>query len=256
MGAFDDAVVLVTGASTGVGRSIALAVAREGARTVVINFASSLAEAEETARLVAELGAQAVLAKGDVASDEDCQAIVAAAEPYGRIDALFNNAGVIRPLRPAGFDGVSAADFLTTFGVCVIGSYQMVRAGRELLEASPRAAVVNTSSLAGVTGVSSSIAYAAAKGALNTVTKTMARALAPKIRVNSICPGFIDTPWFGKDGMDLDVDRIREQVRASSPLQRIAQSDEVAESALFLASPAARLITGETLLVDAGAHLG
>src|SRR5207302_9948109 len=120
-------------------------------------------QAQETARLVAEAGAEAILAKGDVGSAEDCRAVIAAAAPYGRIDALFNNAGVLRPLRPTGLDGESADDFLATYRVSVIGSFQMVQSGRKLLEASSRAAVVNTSSLAGVTGLSSSIAYAAAK---------------------------------------------------------------------------------------------
>jgi NAD(P)-dependent dehydrogenase (short-subunit alcohol dehydrogenase family) len=254
--AYDGTVVVVTGASTGLGRSIAVGAAREGARAVVINFASSGDEARETARLVAEAGAEAVLAQGDVGQLEDCRKVIAAAASYGRIDTLFNNAGVLRPLRPTDLDGETAEDFLVSFQVSVVGTFQMIQAGRTLLEASPRAAVVNTSSLSGVTGLSSSVAYAASKGALNTITKTLARRLAPKIRVNSLCPGFIDTPWFTKDGMDMDLEKMREHMRRITPLQTVGQSDDVAQGALFLGSPASRLTTGETLMADAGLHLG
>ncbi|NDC59877.1 MAG: SDR family oxidoreductase, partial [Alphaproteobacteria bacterium] len=93
-------------------------------------------------------------------------------------------------------------------------------------------------------------------GALNTMTLSLARALAPKIRVNAICPGFIDTRWFGDAFSAETVDRIRSNVKASTPLQMASAAEDVAETALFLISPAARNITGETLLSDAGAHLG
>jgi NAD(P)-dependent dehydrogenase (short-subunit alcohol dehydrogenase family) len=255
MKSYDGAVVIVTGASTGLGRAIAIGAAREGARAVVINYASSADQARETAEQVEAAGAEAILARGDVANAEDCHSVVSSALPFARVDALFNNAGVLRPLQPTGIEGLTAEDFLDTYKVSVVGAFQMVQAGQKLLEASPRAAVVNTSSLAGVTGLSSSIAYAAAKGGLNTMTRSLARALAPKVRVNSICPGFIDTPWFTKDGMGLDVEQLRASVRANSPLQLVARGEDVAESALFLASPATRLITGETLVVDGGMHL-
>jgi NAD(P)-dependent dehydrogenase (short-subunit alcohol dehydrogenase family) len=125
-----------------------------------------------------------------------------------------------------------------------------------MLEASDIAAVVNTSSVAGVTGGGSSIAYAASKGALNTMTKSLAIALAPKIRVNSICPGFIDSPWFDKLNLRGGKPAIREHVRKTTPLQVVSTSEDIADSALFLGSRAALRITGETLLVDAGMHLG
>ena len=132
----------------------------------------------------------------------------------------------------------------------------MVRACRALMEKSARtAAVVNTASIAGVTGIGSSVPYAASKGALTTMTLSLARALAPKIRVNAICPGFIDTPWFGR-GMNPDsLERMRASVAASTPLKAASTAEDIAGAAVFLASPAARHITGETLLVDAGTHL-
>lgn len=254
---FDDFVVVVTGASTGLGRAVAVETARQGARAVVINYARSADEAEETARLVREHGAEAVLVQGDVASDEDCRKIAAAAQPFGRIDALFNNAGVTRFAGHHDLEAVSAQDFLDLYAVNVVGPYQMIRACRSLLEAGPRpGAVVNTASIAGVTGIGSSVPYAASKGALNTMTLSLARALAPKIRVNAVCPGFIDTPWFGKGMPDTAVERVRANAEATTPLRAASTPEDIAASTVFLASPASRHVTGETLLVDAGLHLG
>jgi 3-oxoacyl-[acyl-carrier protein] reductase len=255
---FEGSVVLVTGASTGLGRAIALESAERGAATVVINYASSETEALETARLVEGAGARGVVVRGDVAKDEDCLRIAAAAAPFGRIDALFNNAGVTKFANDhAALDAVSAEDFLRIYAVNVVGAYQMVRAARGLLEAAPAAgAVVNTASVAGVMGIGSSVPYAASKGALLTMTISLARALAPKIRVNAICPGYIDTPWFGRGMPEERLERMRQGVAAATPLKAASTAEDVAGAAVFLASPAARHITGETLLVDAGLHLG
>ena len=253
---YEGAVVVVTGASTGLGRAIAVGASELGARAVVINFASSADEAETTAGLVRDAGAEAVLAQGNVALDEDCLRVAAAAGPYGRIDALFNNAGITRAATYSKLDRLSADDFIDIYRVNVVGAYQMVRAARSLLEASDIAAVVNISSVAGVTGGGSSIAYSASKGALNTMTRSLAGALAPKIRVNAVCPGFMDTPWFDKLGVNNARARVRENMQATTPLKVASTPEDVAGSALFLGSAAARHITGETLLVDAGLHLG
>ena len=236
---------------------MAVEVASRGAKAVVINYARNRNDAEETGRLVSAHGAEAVLVQGDVADDADCRRIAAAAEPFGRIDALFNNAGVTRFNNPADLDGVSSQDFLDLYAVNVVGAYQMVRACRALLEAAPRpGAVVMTASIAGVTGIGSSVPYAASKGALNTMTLSLARALAPKIRVNAICPGFIDTPWFGKGLGEAAAERVRANAAAGTPLKAASTPEDIAAAAVFLASPASRHVTGETLLVDAGSHLG
>jgi 3-oxoacyl-[acyl-carrier protein] reductase len=255
---FDGAIVVVTGASTGLGRAIAAEVAARGAKTVLINYASSVAEAEQTASLVKAEGGEAILVQADVGDDEDCRKIAAAAAPFGRIDALFNNAGITKFAQDhADLDAVSADDFLRLYKVNVVGAFQMIRAARTLLEAARHpGAVVNTSSIAGVTGIGSSVPYAASKGALTTMTLSLARALAPKIRVNAVCPGFIDTVWFEKS-MDPDaLERLRQGVAASTPLKVASKAEDIAGAAVFFASPAARHITGETLLVDAGTHLG
>ena len=255
---FEGAVVVVTGGSTGLGRAIAVETAGRGAAVVVINYASSEAEAGETRRLVQAAGARGVVVQGDVADDADCQRIAAAAAPFGRIDALFNNAGVTKFASNHGdLEAVSAEDFLRIYAVNVVGAYQMLRAARALLEAAPApGAVVNTASIAGVIGIGTSVPYAASKGALITMTISLARALAPKIRVNAICPGYIDTPWFGRGMPSESLERMRVAVAGSTPLRVASTAEDIAGAAVFLASPAARHITGEALMVDAGTHLG
>ena len=252
-GAYEDAVVLVTGASTGLGRAIACGAAEAGARAVVVNFASSAAQAEVTAGMVRQAGAQAILARGNVGNDEECREVAAAAQQFGRIDTLFNNAGVSRA---GSFDTFSADDFLEIYRVNVVGTYQMIRAARSLLEAADGGAVVNTSSLTGITGSGSSLAYTASKGALNTLGKALAKGLAPKLRVITICPGFIDTEWFDKHNPSGGAERLREHIRNATALKTVSKAEDVADAALFLGSRAARHITGETLIVDAGLHLG
>jgi NAD(P)-dependent dehydrogenase (short-subunit alcohol dehydrogenase family) len=255
---FEGAVVVVTGASTGLGRAIAVETAERGAAAVVINYASSGGEARETARLTEAAGARAVTVQGDVAKDEDCARIAQAAAPFGRIDALFNNAGVTKfAANHADLDAVCGEDFQRIYAVNVVGAYQMIRAARSLLEASEGAsAVVNTASIAGVLGIGTSVPYAASKGALITMTISLARALAPKIRVNAICPGYIDTPWFGRGMPPEALERQRAAVAAGTPLKAASKAEDIAGAAVFLASPAARHLTGETLMVDAGTHLG
>ena len=250
-------IVLVTGGSTGLGRAIAVGAAARGAHAVVVNYARSEAEAHETARQVEAAGAQGLLAQGDVAQDADCARIVQAAEPFGRIDALFNNAGITKfAPNHADLDALTGEDFLRLYDVNVVGAWRMVKAARTLLEAGETpGAVVNTSSIAGVTGIGSSVAYAASKGALTTLTLSLARALAPRIRVNAVCPGFIDTPWFAGMGEE-SRERLRQGVIASTPLKAASTAEDIADAALFLASPQSRHVTGETLLVDAGTHLG
>ncbi|MGH6951657.1 MAG: SDR family NAD(P)-dependent oxidoreductase [Vitreimonas sp.] len=247
----------MTGASTGLGAAMAVGAATRGARAVIVNYARSQMEAEATAEAVRAAGAEAVLAQGDVADDDACKAIVARAAAYGRIDALVNNAGVTKFAPAHGdLDALAAADFQHIFAVNVIAPFQMLRAARPLMEAAERASVLMISSIAGVTGIGSSVAYAASKGALNTMTLSLARVLGPKIRVNALCPGFIDTPWHEKGLPAEAVEHVREGARRMTPLQAASSAEDIADAALFFLSDASRHVTGETLLVDAGLHLG
>lgn len=256
MGDFDGKIILVTGSATGLGAAIAIGAAKRGAKAVTLNCTKSLKEAEETADLVRAAGAEVQIAQGDVSEDGDCRKIAEAASKHGRLDALVNNAGMTKQVpNHADLDALSKEDFLRLYAVNTVGPFQMVRACRGLLEAGERASVLMVSSIAGVQGIGSSVAYAASKGALNTMTLSLARALAPKIRVNALCPGFIDTRWFSDAfGAEL-TQRIRENVARTTPLQAASQPEDIADAGLFLISDSARHVTGETLLVDAGLHL-
>jgi NAD(P)-dependent dehydrogenase (short-subunit alcohol dehydrogenase family) len=254
---FDGTIVLVTGASTGLGAALAVGAAARGAKAVIINYAKSSAEAEATAEAVRAAGAEAVLAQGDVSDDNACKAIAQAAAKYGRIDALANNAGTTKFAPQHGnLDALQREDFERLYAVNVVGPFQMIRATRSLLEAADRAAVLMVSSIAGVTGIGSSVAYAASKGALNTMTLSLARVLGPKIRINAICPGFIDTPWHEKGLPTAVVERMREGTIKNTPLQAASTAEDIADAGLFFLSDASRHVTGETLLIDAGLHLG
>ena len=255
----DGMCVIVTGSASGLGAATAAILAKGGAR-IVINYASSKKEAEETADLCRKAGGEIVVVQGDVARDEDCRKIVAAAASWGRVDALINNAGTTKHVPHGDLDGLSAEDFQRIYAVNTIGPYQMVRAARSLLEASAKAsgrasAVVNTSSVAGISGGGSSVAYAASKGALNTMTLSLARALAPLIRVNTVCPGYIDTPWFTKGRGAAEAAKVRDSVVAKVALKRASTADDIAQLVCFLATPPSGNMTGEVVRMDAGMHL-
>jgi 3-oxoacyl-[acyl-carrier protein] reductase len=255
----DGLCAVITGSASGLGAATAAILAKGGAR-IVVNYASSQKEAEATADLCRAAGADVVVVQGDVSRDEDCKKIVAAAAPWGRVDALINNAGITKHMAHDNLDGLSAEDFQRLFGVNTIGPFQMVRAARSLLEAGAKAsghasAVVNVSSVAGIAGIGSSIAYAASKGALNTITLSLARALAPLIRVNTVCPGYIDTPWFTKGRGVEGAAKVRDSVIAKVPLKRASTAEDVAGLVCFLATQASSNMTGEVVRMDAGAHL-
>ncbi|OAF17164.1 SDR family NAD(P)-dependent oxidoreductase [Bradyrhizobium neotropicale] len=256
----DGLCAIVTGSASGLGAATAEILARSGAR-LVINYSSSQKEAEATAEACRKAGAaEVVVAQGDVSRDEDCRKIVGVAAPWGRLDVLINNAGTTKHVAHGNLEGLSSEDFQRLFGVNTIGPFQMVRAARSLLEAGANAsgrpsAVVNVSSVAGISGVGSSIAYAASKGALNTITLSLARALAPLIRVNTVCPGYIDTPWFTKGRGEDAAKQVRDNVVAKVPLKVASTAEDIAQLVCFLATPASSNMTGEIVRMDAGLHL-
>ena len=250
---------IVTGSASGLGAATAAILAKGGGR-IVVNYSNSAKEAEETADICRKAGAEVTVVQGDVSRDEDCKKIVAAAASWGRLDALVNNAGTTKHVAHDNLDGLSAEDFQRLYAVNTIGPYQMVRAARSLLEAGGKAsgntaAVVNISSVAGLHGTGSSIAYAASKGALNSITLSLARALAPLIRVNTVCPGYIDTPWFTKGRGEAGAKQVRDSVVAKVPLKLASSADDIAQLVCFLATPASSNMTGEIVRMDAGMHL-
>jgi 3-oxoacyl-[acyl-carrier protein] reductase len=257
-----DRVAIVTGSATGLGASTAIKLSARGHR-LILNYSKSQAECEATAVACAEAGAPEVrIVQGDVADDAACRAMVAAAQDWGRVDVLVNNAGITKHAHDhADMDALTGEDFQRLLAVNTVGPFQMIRAAKALMIAANAATgiaspVVMISSIAAVTGIGSSVAYAASKGALNTMTLSLARALAPAIRVNAVCPGFIDTRWF-PDAFGADTTaRIRENVRRQTPLQVASGPDDIADAVVFFCDDASRHVTGETLLVDGGHHLG
>ena len=207
------------------------------------------------------LGWSAEAVEVDVTDETSVRAAFSSMGAKGLLpDVVINNAGTTKHMPHDNMDGLSAEDFQRIFGVNTIGPFQMVRAARSLLEAGAQASgrastVVNVSSVAGISGVGSSVAYAASKGALNTMTLSLARALAPLIRVNTVCPGYIDTPWFTK-GRGVDgAAKVRDSVVAKVPLKRASTAEDVAGLVCFLATSQSSNMTGEIVRMDAGAHL-
>jgi 3-oxoacyl-[acyl-carrier protein] reductase len=250
---------VITGAASGLGAASAIALAKEGAH-LVINYLTNRQGAEQTAERCRKAGAEAAIVQGDVASDADCKRIIAAAERFGGLNALINNAGTTKHVPHDNLESLSAEDFHNIYAVNAIGPYQMIRAARALLESRAKearkaSAVVNVSSIAGLSGVGSSVAYVASKGALNAMTLSLARALAPHIRVNAVCPGYMDTPWFEKGVGAAAAAEIRERVRAGMPLKIAPTGEDVAELVAFLATPKSGSMTGEIVRMDAGMHL-
>lgn len=251
----DGKVAIVTGSATGIGAAVATKLAERGA-SVVINYTKSLAEAEATQSAIQQIGAQTRLIQADVSKDEDCRRMAQETlDAFGRIDILVNNAGTTKIVDHANLEGLTAEDWHQIYGTNVVGAFQMIRACAPSMKAQGYGAVVNVSSIAGVAGIGSSVAYAASKGAMNTMTIDLARALAPEIRVNAVCPGFVGTRWF-KDALGQDVhDKMVATQKAITPLRRAGTPDDVADSVVFFCAEGAQHITGEFLITDAGLHL-
>jgi 3-oxoacyl-[acyl-carrier protein] reductase len=249
-------VAIVTGSATGLGAAVALQLADRGCN-VVINYTKSEAEAKETLDACQAKGVEAILAQGDVGEDADCRRIVdETVKKWGRVDVLVNNAGGTKFANHAELDELNADDFLWIYKVNVVGAYQMIRACAPHMREAGKGSVVNVSSIAGVTGIGSSVAYAASKGALNTMTLSLARSLAPKIRVNAVCPGFIGTRWFSDRFGQQTFEGIKRQQEQSTPLQRAGTPEDIATAVVFFCGEGSDHITGETLITDAGMHLG
>lgn len=246
-------VAIVTGAATGIGAASARWFAERG-HDVLLNYRSSQAEAEEGVRACIALGADAIALQGDVASDADCRRIAeAAADRWGRAEVLVNCAGVTLFRTMADLDALDAADFAFIYGVNVVGPYQMVRAVEPLMRAG--GSIVNVSSIAGLNGTGSSYAYAASKGALNTLTLALARNLAPRIRVNAVLPGMVEGRWL-RDGVGEEAyERVRDKFAADAALNAVATPEQIAATVGWLATEAGAM-TGQLIVADNGVLLG
>ena len=250
----DAPVALITGGGTGIGAATAKLLAAHG-WNVAINYRASREEAEATAAACRKLGTDATAFQGDVAIDRDCRRMAKQTlARWGRIDGLVNNAGMTKVVAGADLEGLNAEDFHAIYATNVVGAYQMTRAAAPALKAKGNGSIVNVSSIVGIVGGGSSTAYAASKGALNTMTMALARALAPEIRVNAVCPSFVETRWVTSKMDAKQYKQVKADVEASSPLQRICSAEDVAESVAWFIE-GGRAITGEILMIDAGVHL-
>jgi len=248
-------VAIVTGSATGVGAATAVLLAEKGCN-VVINYTRSKEEAMATAQLVEQHNVECIVFKADVSNDDECKSMVEATiKKWGKIDYLVNNAGKTKFNPFENLDGLSGEDFLDIYSVNVVGPYQMIKAVVPYMKQQGGGAIVNDSSLAGINGVGSSIAYVTSKAALNIMTKSLAHVLGPEIRINTVAPGPIQTRWL-KGGMgDEAYSALIEQAENELPLKQVATAEDVAETLVWFLE-GAKLITGEVLIVDSGAHLG
>jgi len=248
-------VAIVTGSATGVGAAAAIMLAQRNCN-VVINYTRSKAEAEETARACEAHGAETIVFQGDVSEDAACQGMAkAAADKWGRIDYLVNNAAKTKFNPYENLDGLSADDFLAIYKVNVIGAYQMVRAVAPHMRKLGRGSIVNNSSIGGITGIASSMAYAASKAALNMMTQSLSLVLGPEIRINAIAPGAIQTRWL-QGGMTPEQYQTFLVMAADMvPLKLVPTAEQIAEALVWFLEGAS-VVTGEVLMVDAGLHCG
>lgn len=235
---------LITGAGTGIGRSIALRLAAAGA-DIAINYSRSEKEALQTQKAVEESGVQSLIYKADVADDGQVRTMVGETiEKLGRLDILVNNAGVTYFVDHADLEGLKAEYWDRIMGVNVKGMFFCCRAAAEELK-KRKGCIINITSIAGLTGLGSSIAYAASKAAAISLTKSLARVMAPEVRVNSIAPGIVLTRWV--EGQEDHVQRLAE----GSPMGRIATAEDVSEVAFALITQAG-FVTGQSIAVDGG----
>jgi NAD(P)-dependent dehydrogenase (short-subunit alcohol dehydrogenase family) len=246
-------VAVVTGGGTGIGRATALALARAGAAGVVVNYSRSEADALAVVAEVADLGCVGLAVAADVADDRQVRGLAAAAlDRFGRVDVLVNNAATTYRVPHADLDGLTDDAFDHVLDVNVLGPFRVVRALAGPLRAAG-GAVVNIASISGYRAGGSSIAYGVSKAALLQLTRNLAVALAPEVRVNAVAPGTVGTRWqTGLHGA-AEFERRARAERATVPLRQTAGPEHVAQAVLGLL--AMDLVTGETVILDGGKHV-
>lgn len=238
-------VALITGASRGIGRAIALKLAAEGAK-VAINFAGNIAKAEEVKTAVESSGGEAMLVQGDVSDFEKVNEIVKkVVDTWGRLDILINNAGITRDnlmLR------MSESDFDSVIATNLKGVFNCTKAVTRLMMKQHSGRIVNMSSVVGLMGNAGQANYAAAKAGIIGFTKSVAKEFAPRgITVNAVAPGFIET-----DMTDALPDKIKTDLTEKIPIGRIGKPEDIANAVMFFVADEAAYITGQVICVDGG----
>ena len=254
---FSDQVAIVTGSSAGIGEAAAIGIA-EGGGKLVINYSKSADAAEKVVAACKAAGGDAIAVKADVSDDASGKQLVEAAmDEWGRLDILVNNAGTTKFMDHDNLEGLDAADFEQIYALNLIGPYQMIKHARPHLKNADAPSIVNISSVAGVRGIGSSLAYVASKGALNSMTLALARSLGPdNIRINAVCPGFVGTDWFRNAFGDEVFEAIAEGQRKGTPMGRAGSPQDTKGPILFFANRMSAHVTGQLMVVDAGMLLG
>jgi 3-oxoacyl-[acyl-carrier protein] reductase len=243
-------VALVTGAASGIGRSTALRLALQG-YDVVINYSASEAKARTTAHDAEEAGAATLVLQADVSNDHAVRAMLDEIRGhFGRLDALVNNAGTTTPTPPADLEGLTVEEWDRVFAVNVRGLWQVTRAAVPLLREAPHAAIVNVASIVGLRPGAQPFPYAASKAAVANLTKTLAGALGPAIRVNAVAPGWMEGDWMERT-LGEHYDRLMERRARATPLKRCVTAEDVAETIvnLIVSNP---FVNGQIIVIDGG----
>ncbi len=246
-----DKTAIVTGSAVGVGRAVAVDLARRGAN-VTVNYSRSEDDASETVRLVEAEGARALLVRADVSDDAQARALVhQTVDAFGALHVLVNNAATTHFVPFADLEGMKAEYWDDILNVNVKGSFFCVRAAAPHMKRAGRGAIVNVASVAGVRAVGSSIAYAASKAALINMTVALARTLGPEVRVNAVAPGFIETRWLRNGLGERTYEAAKAHETNRAPLKAVCAPEDVSQLILSLIT-GADLVTGQTVVIDGG----
>jgi 3-oxoacyl-[acyl-carrier protein] reductase len=246
-------IALVTGGGTGIGRAVVLGLAGAGARGIALNYSRSAAEAEATAAEARELGCEAIAIQADVADEAQVIQLVNGVEQhFGGLDVLVNNAGTTRFIPITDLDAVTEEAWDAILGVNLKGTFYCARAAAPELRKA-RGAIVNVASIAGLRASGSSIPYMVSKAGVIQLTRALALALAPEVRVNAVAPGLVATRWFRTPFGDESVDAMEAERARRTPLREVTKPEHVAQAVLGLLQ--LDDVTGEVVVVDGGSHL-
>ena len=248
-------VVLITGASRGVGAASAVLFSKFGF-DVILNCSSTKNDAEEVAKECSLNGVRTLVIEKDISDEQNCNSIIEESiRTFGQLDVLVNNAARTKfAFNHADMTALNTEDFLNIYATNVVAPYNLIKYSLEHLNASEIGAVVNVASMAGINAIGSSVAYAASKAALINMTTSLARALGP-IKVNAVCPGFIEGEWLRKGLGDEIYNATRETIMNTNPLGKVCKPVDVANAIYYLAC-GQDITTGETLILDGGSYLG
>lgn len=244
--------VIVTGASVGIGRETAILLAEHGAK-VVVNYASSRTQAEDTVAAIADAGGTAVPCQGDVSKAEDADRVVATAvKEFGRLDILINNAGITAFIPFQDLDAADAETWLRLYSTNVVGAFFCARAAAREMRKTGGGVIVNIASISGQRAAGSSIPYCSSKAALLHMTRCLALTLSPEIRVCSVSPGVIEDTRWNVGRVNYDAAKAHDVAVEESLLREVGKARDIAEAIRYIASDEAGFCTGVDLLVDGG----